>query len=148
MKGILTGMGVTLKNLLRKKVTTKYPDEPYIMPDRYRGIQYFDPDKCIICNQCAIVCPTDCITLTGKPNPDPDKRGKVIDTFDINFEICILCDFCTEVCPTEAIVMTNNFELSEFSRDELFKDMEWLSSNTKNVRSENSLNQPRRKGKA
>ena len=97
------------------------------MPDRFRGIQHFDPDKCIVCNQCARVCPTECITLTGKANPDPEKKGKVIDTYDINFEICILCDLCTEVCPTEAIVMTNNFELATYSRDDLFKDMEWLS---------------------
>lgn len=52
---------------------------------------------------------------------DPEKKGKVIDTFDLNFEICILCDLCTEVCPTEAIVMTNNFELAAYSRDDLFK---------------------------
>lgn len=50
------------------------------------------------------------------------EKGKIIDTYDINFEICILCDLCTEVCPTEAIVMTNNFELAEYSRDDLFKN--------------------------
>ncbi|MGQ0514601.1 4Fe-4S binding protein, partial [Bacillus sp. D-CC] len=30
---------------------------------------------------------------------NPSKTGKIIDTYDINFEICILCDLCTEVCP-------------------------------------------------
>ncbi len=140
MKGIAKGLGVTLKNMTAKKVTYNYPDVPIKMPDRFRGIQYFEPDKCIVCNQCVNVCPTDCITLTGKPHPDPDKKGKVIDTYDINFEICILCDLCTEVCPTEAIVMTNNFELATYSRDELYKDMKWLSENNTNVREENSTN--------
>ncbi|MCL6617664.1 MAG: 4Fe-4S binding protein, partial [Anoxybacillus ayderensis] len=56
---------------------------------------------------------------------------------DINFEICILCDLCTEVCQTEAIVMTNNFELAEYSRDELFKDLTWLDENDTNVRKVN-----------
>ncbi len=93
-----------------------------------------------MCNQCARICPTECITLTGKPNPDPEKRVKLIDTFDINFEICILCDLCTEVCPTEAIVMTNNFELATYSRDDLMKDKDWLSDNNTNIRSENSRN--------
>lgn len=138
MRGIFKGMAVTLKSMVSKKVTTAYPDVPFTMPDRFRGIQYFEPDKCIVCNQCARVCPTDCITLVGKPNPDPEKKGKVIDTFDLNFEICILCDLCTEVCPTEAIVMTNNFELAAYSRDELFKDMQWLSSNTANIRQDNN----------
>lgn len=138
MKGMLKGLGVSLKTLKTKKVTMAYPDMPLEMPDRFRGIQYFEPDKCIVCNQCARICPTDCITLTGKPNPDPEKKGKVIDTFDINFEICILCDLCTEVCPTEAIVMTNNFELAAYSREELFKDKDWLYENNELIRQFNN----------
>ncbi|MFC4599732.1 NADH-quinone oxidoreductase subunit NuoI [Cohnella hongkongensis] len=138
MKGMLKGLGVTLKTMGTKKVTYAYPDIPIQMPERFRGIQYFEPDKCIVCNQCARICPTDCITLSGKPNPDPEKKGKVIDTFDVNFEICILCDLCTEVCPTEAIVMTNNFELAAYSRDELFKDKQWLFDNNKNIRLDNN----------
>jgi NADH-quinone oxidoreductase subunit I len=138
MKGMLKGLGVTLKTMGSKKVTMAYPDIPIVMPDRFRGIQYFEPDKCIVCNQCARICPTDCITLTGKANPDPEKKGKVIDTFDINFEICILCDLCTEVCPTEAIVMTNNFELAAYSRDDLYKDKEWLYENNKQIREDNN----------
>lgn len=136
MLGLAKGLSYTLKALTKKKVTTRYPDEPVIMPDRFRGIQHFDPEKCIVCNQCARICPTSCINLVGKASTDPNKKGKVIDTYDINFEICILCDLCTEVCPTEAIVMTNNFELATFSRDELFKDLKWLHENNTNVRKE------------
>ncbi|MFD0617333.1 MULTISPECIES: NADH-quinone oxidoreductase subunit NuoI [Paenibacillus] len=138
MKGLLKGLGVTFKTMTSKKVTYKYPDVPLEMPDRFRGIQYFEPDKCIVCNQCAKICPTECLTLTGKPNPDPEKKGKVIDTFDINFELCILCDLCTEVCPTEAVVMTNNFELAAYSRDDLFKNKEWLYENNNHIRKENN----------
>ncbi|WP_053373771.1 NADH-quinone oxidoreductase subunit NuoI [Paenibacillus sp. FJAT-27812] len=138
MKGMLQGLGVTLKSMTAPKVTTSYPDVPFVMPDRFRGIQHFIPDLCIVCNQCARICPTDCITLTGKPNPDPEKKGKVIDTFDINFEICILCDLCTEVCPTEAIVMSNHFELASFSRDDLFKDAQWLTDNNTLTRQDNN----------
>lgn len=140
MLGLAKGLGYTLRRLTEKKVTYRYPDVPVKMPDRFRGIQHFDPDKCIVCHQCERICPTQCINLTGKPHPDPTKKGKVIDTYDINFEICILCDLCTEVCPTEAIVMTNNFELAVYSRDELFKDRAWLAANNTNVRSENSTN--------
>ncbi len=149
MKGLVKGMGVTLKNLTKKKITYKYPDVPMEMPDRFRGIQHLDIEKCIVCNQCARICPTECITLTGKKHPDPEKKGKVLDTYDINFEICILCDLCTEVCPTEAIVMTNNFELSTYSRDDLYKNMQWLNENNTLVRKENNLNaSPKAKGGA
>jgi NADH-quinone oxidoreductase subunit I len=134
MRGLVKGLAYTLKQLNQKKVTSMYPDEPVIMPDRFRGIQHFDPEKCIVCMQCQRICPTQCINLTGKASTDPNKKGKVINTYDINFEICILCDLCTEVCPTEAIVMTNNFELATFSRDELFKDIKWLDNNNTNVR--------------
>lgn len=138
MKGLVKGLGVTLSALTAPKVTTSYPDQPIEMPDRFRGIQHFIPDLCIVCNQCVRICPTDCITLTGKANPDPTKKGKVIDTYDINFETCILCDLCTEVCPTEAIVMTNHFELATYSRDDLYKDKQWLSSNDTLVRQDNN----------
>lgn len=146
MFGLVKGMGITLKNMTKPKVTVNYPEEPLSMPDRFRGIQYFDPEKCIVCNQCARVCPTDCISLTGKRNPDPEKKGKVIDTYDINFETCILCDLCTEVCPTEAVVMTNNFELAEYSRDQLFKNMKWLFENDQNIREENNSAMPKTGG--
>ena len=136
MLGFAKGLSYTLKAMTKKKVTSRYPDEPVVMPDRFRGIQHFDPEKCIVCNQCARICPTQCINLIGKAPSDPAKKGKVIDTYDINFEICILCDLCTEVCPTEAIVMTNNFELATFSRDDLFKDLKWLHENNTNVRKE------------
>ncbi|SDZ21865.1 NADH-quinone oxidoreductase subunit NuoI [Thermoactinomyces sp. DSM 45892] len=142
MFGLVKGLGVTLKNMTKPKVTYNYPAEPIPVPDRFRGIQHFDAEKCIVCNQCALVCPTDCITLTGKRNPDPEKKGKVIEVYDINFEICILCDLCTEVCPTEAIVMTNNFELATYSRDDLFKNMQWLHDNNQNVRQENMSSKP------
>ncbi|MCA1032090.1 NADH-quinone oxidoreductase subunit NuoI [Bacillus timonensis] len=137
MLGLAKGLTYTLKNLTKKKVTYDYPNEPLPLPDRFRGIQKFYPEKCIVCNQCANICPTDCIQLTGKKHPDPTKKGKIIDTYDINFEICILCDLCTEVCPTEAIIMTNNFELAEYSRDNLFKNLEWLDENDTNLRKEN-----------
>ncbi|MBD8498213.1 NADH-quinone oxidoreductase subunit NuoI [Paenibacillus arenosi] len=147
MKGLFKGLAVTLKAMTSKKVTYAYPDVPMQMPERFRGVQHFDPDKCIVCNACARICPTDCITLTGKPHPDPTKKGKVIDTYDINFEICILCDLCTEVCPTEAIMMTNNFELATYSRDTLFKDREWLNANDQRIRYDNISMLPKGGGK-
>lgn len=136
-QGLFKGFKYTVKQLTKKNVTTKYPDEPIYLPDRFRGIQKFYPEKCIVCHQCENICPTGCIKLFGKPHPDPNKKGKVIESYNINFELCILCDLCTEVCPTEAIVMTNNFELAEYSRDKLYKDIHWLSQNNENVREGN-----------
>jgi len=130
--GFMKGLGYTFKQMFAEKSTYDYPNEPLKMPERFRGIQYLDVDKCIVCLQCQRICPTQCIDIKGKPNPE--GKGKVLESFDINFEICILCDLCTEVCPTEAILMTNNYELATYSRDELFKDMKWLNENDENIR--------------
>lgn len=137
MFGWWKGLKHTMKHVTKDQITYNYPEDPLPLPDRFRGIQKFYPEKCIVCNQCVNVCPTDCIQLTGKKHPDPKKRGKIIETYDINFEICILCDLCTEVCPTEAIVMTNNFELAEYSRSKLYKTLDDLNDHVTNVRKEN-----------
>ncbi|MCT8140114.1 NADH-quinone oxidoreductase subunit I [Anaerobacillus sp. CMMVII] len=126
---LLKGFGVTLKYFTKEKITIQYPEQKQVMPERFRGIQRFFPDLCIVCNMCVTACPTDVITLTGKPHPDNPKK-KVIDTYNIDFQGCILCDFCTEVCPTQAIVMTAKYDnLSDYERDPLYKDIDWLSGN-------------------
>jgi NADH-quinone oxidoreductase subunit I len=124
--GIFKGLAVTLGQLPKKKVTLQYPDVQPEWPERFRGIHEFIPELCIVCNQCARICPTNCISLSGTRGEDKKLR---IDTYDINFEICILCDLCTEVCPTEAVIMTDQFELASYTRDELYKDMKWLYQN-------------------
>lgn len=128
MFGFLKGFKVTFKQLAHKKITLQYPD---VMPDfgeRFRGVHKFSPEKCIVCNQCARVCPTSCISLSGSKREDKKLH---IDTYDINFEICILCDLCTEVCPTEAIQMTDKFELATYNRVDLYKNIYWLDENRK-----------------
>ncbi|ADU32290.1 NuoI/complex I 23 kDa subunit family protein [Evansella cellulosilytica] len=126
---LLKGFGVTFNYFRKKKITIQYPDEQVVMPERFRGIHRFFPDKCIVCNLCVTACPTDVITLTGKKSEENPKK-KIIDTYNIDFQGCILCDFCTEVCPTDAIVMTARYDnLSSFNRSEHFKDIEWLTNN-------------------
>ncbi len=74
MIGLMKGLAYTLKELTREKVTYDYPHEPLPLPDRFRGIQKFYPEKCIVCNQCVNICPTECIQLTGKNIPIRRKR--------------------------------------------------------------------------
>lgn len=68
--GILTGMGVTLRNLFRPKVTVQYPEERPHIPDRWRGrldliYDPFGEHKCEVCFQCAQVCPVEAIDMSG-----------------------------------------------------------------------------------
>jgi NADH:ubiquinone oxidoreductase subunit E len=68
--GMLTGMGVTLRNLFRPKVTLQYPEERPHIPDRWRGrldliYDPFGEHKCEVCFQCAQVCPVEAIDMSG-----------------------------------------------------------------------------------
>ena len=48
-------------------------------------------------------------------------------TSTLNYVSCAI--YVQKSAPTEAIVMTNNFELAEYNREDLFKDIKWLSEN-------------------
>lgn len=124
--GFLKGLGVTLSQLPKKKITLQYPDVMPEWPERFRGVHRFIPELCITCNQCARICPTSCISLSGTRD---DNKKLRIDTYDINFDICILCDLCVEVCPTESVLMSDTFEMAKYSRDDLYLDMHWLYDN-------------------
>jgi NADH:ubiquinone oxidoreductase subunit E len=68
--GLITGMGVTLRNLFRPKVTLQYPEERPHIPDRWRGrldliYDPFGEHKCEVCFQCAQVCPVEAIDMSG-----------------------------------------------------------------------------------
>ena len=126
MFGFLKGMGITIRQLPTKKVTLMYPNERPQWPERFRGVHEYIPELCIVCYQCARICATSCISLSGARD---DNKKMRIETYDINFEICILCNLCTEVCPTNSIRMTSQFELAEYTRDGLYKNMDWLYHN-------------------
>ena len=128
MLRLFKGLGLTFKVFFKKKETLMYPEEGPNLPERYRGIQRFYADKCIVCNMCVKACPTEVISLTAEKDPETNKR-KIV-TYDIDFERCILCEFCTEVCPTQAVVMTTKFDnLSVYDRRALHKDRQWLENN-------------------
>lgn len=56
------------------------------------GIKY---DKCIVCEKCYDICPTDVLDIFA---------GKVYIKYP---EDCQCCSLCIMVCPTEAILINN-----------------------------------------
>ena len=120
------GLAVTLRNVFRKPVTIKYPEEIRPKPVRFHGRHVLNrfPDgmeKCIGCELCAGVCPARCIYVRGADNPPdapvaPGERYGYV--YEINFLRCIFCGLCVEACPTEAITMSNLLEFSFTDRDD------------------------------
>jgi len=128
MASIWIGMNITLKHLFTPSITLQYPEEKWEMPERARNQLFNDIDDCIGCDQCARVCPVDCIYIEcEKVGKDEDlgltskgtkKRLKVM-RFDIDMALCCYCGLCTYPCPTECLVMTPNYEASVYDRTDL-----------------------------
>lgn len=107
-------------------VTVQYPAEQVPVPDNGRYRLYLETPDCIGCDQCARICPVDCITIekirATEELPKTSDGTKVmfyLPTFDIDMAKCCYCGLCTVVCPTECIIMTKSYDYSEYDRDNL-----------------------------
>jgi NADH-quinone oxidoreductase subunit I len=129
----LKGFGVTLKQVFKKPITQQYPEYKRPVYPRYRGRHRLHRhenglEKCVGCSLCAAACPADCIRVvpaenTAENRVSPGERYARI--YEINLSRCIFCGYCELACPFDAITLGNEFEISEYNRDDLIytKDM-------------------------
>ena len=124
---IVSGLGITMKNMLKPPVTLEYPEERPAIPTGYRGVPTLvkDPnnrEKCVSCQLCEFVCPPKAIRITpGGIDEESDTAHveKAPEEFEIDMLRCIYCGLCQEVCPEEAIFLQDIFSLNGLSREEL-----------------------------
>ncbi|MBI5069651.1 MAG: NADH-quinone oxidoreductase subunit I [Deltaproteobacteria bacterium] len=108
------GMSITLSHLLRRPITTQYPDRTPVavkdmLPARYRGFLEVDAAICTGCQACERACPIACIQITLDKDPQNPKQ-RVVSQFDIDEAKCMFCGLCVEPCPTGSIQHTREFE--------------------------------------
>ena len=118
LKTTFIGLRITLPYIFRRPYTLQYPEELPDIPPTERGLHNFEIDKCIACDQCAKICPVDCIVI------EAEGKGKLarIRTFEIDYTKCLFCALCCEPCPTECIHMGPTFDLVGYTRDEVIID--------------------------
>lgn len=106
-KGLLTGLGITLKHMLGPKNTEFYPEVRPILSTRVRSSMALDRSKCISCNMCAMACPNSVIKLTSEKD---ENNKKVLKSYHMDVGRCLFCGMCTEACPTKALTVSQEYE--------------------------------------
>ena len=97
------------------RFTTRFPAEPCVVPESYRGKPEFDLDNCIGCGACVNVCPTGgaCLSQVDDVESDPPVRK-----ITLHYSACIFCGNCQDNCTTEkGIKLSNEWDLATFDKD-------------------------------
>ena len=133
VKSLLTGMGVTGRELVTPKITEQYPENRATLQiaDRFRAeltLKYDEEGrhKCIGCGICQMNCPNGTITLETKMVELPDgKKKRKLDKYLYDLGSCTFCMLCVTTCPQDALEFSNDFEQAVFERDKLVKQLNY-----------------------
>ncbi len=121
--GIAKGLTVTMKNLLRSRVTTQYPEQRLSPSRRTRGNQLiWNRDKCTGCSTCARTCPQGVIQIST--SVDPVENKYVVEKYEVDTGYCIFCGLCVESCPYGALFLGYAYERAKHRRNELVQSKE------------------------
>lgn len=125
LPAILSGLGITIRHLFKKKATVKYPEETRPVAPVYRGWHVLKRDEqgrenCTACGLCAVACPAEAITMTASERKKGEehlyREEKYASVYEINMLRCIYCGLCEEACPKEAIFLTDRMVPSDILR--------------------------------
>lgn len=103
------------------RFTTRFPAEPCVVPEKYRGKAEFDLDTCIGCGACVNVCPTQALTQVDDMQANPPVRK-----ITYRYDACIFCGNCSENCTTETgINLSNEWDLAGLDREAMAETHEF-----------------------
>src|SRR4051812_16378178 len=87
--------------------TTRFPDVPANLPERFRGRPQLDDARCTAadgCTECVQACPTGAVALTP---------------LRLDLGRCTFCGACQDACPTGAIRFLPDIRLAARTREAL-----------------------------
>jgi NADH-quinone oxidoreductase subunit I len=137
--GLIKGLAVTLKTMMKPAITQQYPHVKPDLPARTRGVIALKQENCTVCYKCSRACPDWCIYIDAhKETHEPASGGKgrsvkVLDRFAIDFALCMYCGICVEVCPFDALFWSPEFEYAEYDILKLTHEMDRLEEWTYKV---------------
>ncbi len=103
-----------IKAIIKGPYTTKFPYEPHVPQEKFRGKPEFYEKDCVGCCACAEVCPAGVIDVIDDTVAKPPTRKLVL-----HFDTCIFCGQCQASCITEkGIKLTAEYDLALFDRNE------------------------------
>jgi hydrogenase-4 component H len=98
--------------VISPRFTTRFPFEPCIVPERYRGKPEFDAETCIGCGACVNVCPTNALTMVDEIEATSPVR-KITQQADA----CVFCGNCEDKCTTQTgIKLSQKWDLANLDR--------------------------------
>jgi len=108
--------------VLSPRFTTRFPAEPCVVPERYRGKPEFDLETCIGCGACVEVCPTGvCLTREEDLDADPPVRR-----ITLNYYTCIFCGNCEANCTTgKSIKLSDKWDLAGLDKEAMTETHEY-----------------------
>lgn len=143
----IKGMKVTLKNFLRKTITTKYPYEKLTPPKRFRGAHAhrvkdgneppsfsvlgkfmeinYNESRCVACYMCQQACPMPTLfKIEAVQLPNGKKK---VTKFEMNLLNCLYCGLCVDACPVDCLIMTDIYETADYKREKCVIKMDDMS---------------------
>jgi formate hydrogenlyase subunit 6/NADH:ubiquinone oxidoreductase subunit I len=110
-------------SLVTPAYTSKFPNEPHVPFENFRGKPVVDDENCVGCETCANVCPPQAITFT-------DNKEKGIRTIKRDYGKCIFCGQCQDHCITGRGVKLSDkiYNMAVFDRQKIveFQELELL----------------------
>jgi len=106
-------------SLFTPAYTSKFPAEPHIPFEKFRGKPVVADENCVGCETCANVCPPHAITFS-------DNKEKGIRTIERDYGKCIFCGQCQDHCITgNGVTLSDKiFDMAVFDREKIIEYQE------------------------